>query len=63
MSVEPDTNGCKSQYLSSSRSIKQNVSPNGWIVQKFGGSSVGKFAINIAADIVKYTSLTEIEVN
>lgn len=25
----------------------------GWVVQKFGGTSVGKFAVNIAEDIVR----------
>lgn len=27
-----------------------------WIVQKFGGTSVGKFADKIAEDIVKYAT-------
>lgn len=27
-----------------------------WIVQKFGGTSVGKFADKIAEDIVKYAA-------
>jgi hypothetical protein len=31
-----------------------NDSRGGWIVQKFGGTSVGKFAVNIAEDIVRY---------
>jgi aspartate kinase len=26
----------------------------GWIVQKFGGTSVGKFADKIAEDVVRY---------
>ncbi|KAI0157572.1 aspartate kinase [Xylariaceae sp. FL1272] len=30
-----------------------NTSPRGWIVQKFGGTSVGKFPDNIARDIVR----------
>jgi len=25
-----------------------------WVVQKFGGTSIGKFAVNIAEDIVRY---------
>lgn len=33
---------------------KGNTSRGGWIVQKFGGTSVGKFAVNIAEDIVRY---------
>jgi hypothetical protein len=31
----------------------KNNSRAGWVVQKFGGTSVGKFAVNIAEDIVK----------
>ncbi|KAL5319611.1 hypothetical protein ACEPPN_012666 [Leptodophora sp. 'Broadleaf-Isolate-01'] len=31
----------------------RNDSEGGWIVQKFGGTSVGKFAVNIAEDIVR----------
>jgi len=31
----------------------RNNSSNGWVVQKFGGTSVGKFPINIAEDIVR----------
>jgi hypothetical protein len=33
---------------------KKNDSQGGWVVQKFGGTSVGKFPVNIAEDIVKY---------
>lgn len=33
---------------------RRNDSQGGWIVQKFGGTSVGKFAGNIAEDIVRY---------
>jgi hypothetical protein len=33
--------------------IRRN-SQKGWVVQKFGGTSVGKFAGNIAEDIVRY---------
>ncbi len=32
---------------------RKNDSLNGWVVQKFGGTSVGKFAEKIAVDIVK----------
>lgn len=32
----------------------KNSSENGWIVQKFGGTSVGKFPDKIAEDIVRY---------
>lgn len=34
--------------------LLQNDSPNGWIVQKFGGTSVGKFPDRIAEDIIRY---------
>ncbi|KAI1260033.1 aspartate kinase [Xylariaceae sp. FL1019] len=33
--------------------LLSNTSPGGWIVQKFGGTSVGKFPDNIARDIVR----------
>lgn len=36
------------------RESRRNDSEGGWIVQKFGGTSVGKFAGNIAEDIVRY---------
>ncbi|TVY21239.1 Aspartate kinase FUB3 [Lachnellula arida] len=32
---------------------RRNNSSRAWIVQKFGGTSVGKFAVNIAEDIVR----------
>ncbi|KAE8446136.1 hypothetical protein EG329_012507 [Mollisiaceae sp. DMI_Dod_QoI] len=35
------------------REKRRNDSTGGWIVQKFGGTSVGKFAGNIAEDIVR----------
>lgn len=31
-----------------------NTSDFGWVVQKFGGTSVGKFPDKIARDIVRY---------
>ena len=34
--------------------LKGNDSEGGWVVQKFGGTSVGKFAREIAEDIVRY---------
>lgn len=34
------------------QSHEQNLA-GGWVVQKFGGTSVGKFPINIARDIVR----------
>lgn len=33
---------------------RKNESQGGWIIQKFGGTSVGKLPINIAEDIVRY---------
>ncbi|KAH8908797.1 aspartate kinase [Coniochaeta sp. PMI_546] len=33
--------------------LRRNESPNGWIVQKFGGTSVGKFPDKIAEDIIR----------
>ncbi|KAK0626482.1 aspartokinase-like protein [Immersiella caudata] len=33
--------------------LLKNASPNGWIVQKFGGTSVGKFPDKIAEDIIR----------
>jgi aspartate kinase len=36
-----------------SQSRWRNDSEAGWVVQKFGGTSVGKFAVNIAEDIVR----------
>jgi hypothetical protein len=39
------------------RALLKNASSNGWIVQKFGGTSVGKFPDKIAEDIVRYGSL------
>lgn len=34
--------------------LLKNQSSNGWIVQKFGGTSVGKFPDKIAEDIIRY---------
>ena len=33
--------------------LKGNNTSKGWVVQKFGGTSVGKFPMKIARDIVK----------
>lgn len=35
------------------RHQEEKYLPGGWIVQKFGGTSVGKFARGIAEDIVR----------
>jgi aspartate kinase len=34
-----------------------NNSNGDWIVQKFGGTSVGKLPVNIAEDIVRYDDI------
>jgi len=40
------------------RSVPSTLIPNSaqkpWVVQKFGGTSIGKFAVNIAEQIVRY---------
>jgi aspartate kinase len=36
------------------RSVLKNPDSRGWVVQKFGGTSVGKFPDKIAEDIVRY---------
>jgi aspartate kinase len=33
--------------------MKKNDASGGWVIQKFGGTSVGKFAEKIAEDIVR----------
>lgn len=45
-----------SQSYSSVLDLKNQGLDNGWIIQKFGGTSVGKFPENIVDDIVKPTS-------
>lgn len=35
------------------RETVKNDSPNGWVVQKFGGTSIGKFPDQIAEDIIR----------
>ncbi len=40
--------------LEMARAVLQNPSSRGWVVQKFGGTSVGKFPDKIAEDIVRY---------
>ncbi|KAI9839033.1 MAG: Aspartokinase [Sclerophora amabilis] len=39
----------------------ENEDSRSWIVQKFGGTSLGKFAINVAEDIVKYVKLARLQ--
>lgn len=47
--VSPITNG----YTKSHNELEGNDISKGWIIQKFGGTSVGKFAKIIGRDIVK----------
>ena len=37
-----------------SNSLLKNNSSEGWVVQKYGGTSVGKFALNIAEVIIRF---------
>lgn len=39
-----------------SNSLLKNNSSGGWVVQKYGGTSVGKFALNIAEVIIQFVS-------
>lgn len=57
MSVNGVTNGVVVRGGGVKREQRRNDSEGGWIVQKFGGTSVGKFAGNIAEDIVRYVLL------
>ncbi|KAI9818512.1 MAG: Aspartokinase [Pycnora praestabilis] len=47
------TNGHDGTNGVSSLSKMRNANELGWVVQKFGGTSVGKFALDIAEDIVR----------
>ncbi|RAL67514.1 hypothetical protein DID88_008269 [Monilinia fructigena] len=49
--TEVQCNGNASPLISNS--LNPNDSHRSWVVQKFGGTSVGKFAVNIAEDIVR----------
>lgn len=42
---------------------KPELAERGWIVQKFGGTSVGKFAVNLAEDIVRCVGYAEATCN
>ncbi|KAK7059910.1 Aspartate/glutamate/uridylate kinase [Favolaschia claudopus] len=54
MSQSSDSSSCSSSPTSSPTSLQpNNIDPSSrWLVQKFGGTSVGRFAVNIARDIV-----------
>ncbi|KAF4632600.1 hypothetical protein G7Y89_g5524 [Cudoniella acicularis] len=53
MSTAVLTNGHHDATSTNPSSPRRNQSSRGWVVQKFGGTSVGKFAVNIAEDIVR----------
>lgn len=59
MSASQLSNGPRNA-ASTAQTIEQlrgNNAKGGWVVQKFGGTSVGKFASNIAEDIVRFVIL------
>jgi hypothetical protein len=39
----------------------KNDSTRYWVVQKFGGTSVGKLAVEIVEDVVRYASLGTVQ--
>ena len=39
--------------------VRNDDSSRKWVVQKFGGTSVGKFADKIAEDIVRYVEIPD----
>lgn len=53
MTTEVQYNGHPDASPLISNSLNHNDSHRSWVVQKFGGTSVGKFAVNIAEDIVR----------
>lgn len=52
-------NGLQDTPSIASNSLLKNDSTGGWVVQKYGGTSVGKFAANIAEDIIRYDQFSE----
>jgi hypothetical protein len=46
-------NGCYEGPIMVQDHLKKNDSVNGWISQKYGGTSIGKFPVQIA-EIVRY---------
>lgn len=54
MTTEVQCNGHLDASPLISNSLNHNESHRTWVVQKFGGTSVGKFAVNIAEDIVRW---------
>ena len=47
------TNGAPTPQSDAQTGEWGNSNQGGWIVQKFGGTSVGKLPLNIAEDIVR----------
>ena len=54
MSTAPISNVHRDAAAIAPNARRRNDSSRGWVVQKFGGTSVGKFAVKIAEDIVRY---------
>ncbi|KFY07020.1 hypothetical protein V492_07530 [Pseudogymnoascus sp. VKM F-4246] len=52
-SLLENEDGLRTVSLTASHSPIKNNSRGGWIVQKFGGTSVGKLPFNIAEDIIR----------
>lgn len=46
------------QSSSDDMRLRHNPKDAPWVVQKFGGTSIGKFAESIALDIVRYATLS-----
>ena len=53
MGSEILSNGCNDVRLRQASRLPYNDNEKHWIVQKFGGTSVGKFVDEIAQNIVK----------
>lgn len=53
MNTATESNGHSNASSTITNGKKKNNSTRGWIVQKFGGTSVGKLPVNIAEDIVR----------
>lgn len=53
MSSNSLTNGYHGDIQANGTILTGNNAAGGWVVKKFGGTSVGKFALNIV-DVVRY---------
>ncbi|KAI9741903.1 MAG: Aspartokinase [Cirrosporium novae-zelandiae] len=58
MGVSTLVNGYHNGPQEVSSQLRLNDSQNGWVVQKFGGTSIGKFSTKIAEDVIR-TSLSK----